>query len=226
MKKRVLIALPIFLMLYLSVHIWFFAQPVGEAEGYGREVMEANVAGLRVFPALQTYHLDHIDGRDEILEGKDIDAPFLKDRVEIAVERKHPVTFNEKELNAWLRKRIEVKQAGLFAPLLKARGIWVDLKEDQVEFIIERELQGRIHVTSMFMQFTRTKNGYSIRRNSSHIGQVRVPGGFTRLIMPAFSNLADELEEELESYKDKKILDIHVQEGKITFDPRRPDQRL
>ncbi|MFK7909068.1 MAG: hypothetical protein AB8F34_00545 [Akkermansiaceae bacterium] len=224
--KKLAVLMLVLVLTYLGIHIWFLWQPVGKPDSVSGAMIDANVAGVRVFPALKTYSMDHIAGRAEILEGKSIEPPMLKIRLETAVERNYPITFREEEINAWLRKRIEVKQSGALAPFAKARGVWVDFKKDQVELIIEREIQGRTHVTSMFMQFNRTKNGYSIRRDKSHIGQVSAPGGFARLIMPAFDNLAKELSEELVPYKENQIRDIRVEEGKITLDPRKPEERL
>lgn len=224
--KKLAVLLLVLALAYLGVHIWFLWQPAGKPDSASRAIIDANVAGVRVFPALKPYTLDHIAGRAEILDGKSIDPPMLKIRLQTAVERNYPVTFREEEINAWLRKRIEVEQGGALAPFVKARGVWVDFRKDQIEIIIEREIQGRTHITSMFMHFNRSKNGYSIRRDKSHIGQVSAPGGFARLIMPAFENLAKELADELELYKDNKIRDIRVEEGKITLDPRKPEERL
>lgn len=224
--KKLVILVLLLIMAYLGVHIYFLWQPAGKADTVSRSIIDANVAGVRIFPALKAYPMDHIAGRAEILEGRTIDPPMLKIRLETAVERNYPITFREEEINAWLNKRIEAKQEGMLAPFVKVRGVWVDFKKDEVEIIIERDVKGRTHVTSMFMQFNRSKQGYSIRRDTSHIGQVRAPGGFARLIMPAFENLAEELAEELKPYKEKQIRDIRVEEGKITFDPRKPDERL
>ena len=130
-------------------------------------------------------------------------------------------------LNAWLGKRLDVRQGGKFAPFVKVRGLWVDFKQDQIELIIERELpSGKVHVTSLFMGFEQGKRGFSISRHSCHIGQVRLPGGFGRLLMPAFDNLAQELEDDLTPYYNMRIHDVRVEDGKITLDPRLPDERL
>ncbi len=176
--------------------------------------------------AIQAYPLEHVAGRPEILAGRSIPAPLLKERLQLAIDRNYPLTFREEEINAWLSKRLEVKQGGALAPFAKVRGVWVDFKQDEIEIIIERDIQGRIHTASLFMQFNRSKQGFSISRHSSHIGQVRAPGGFARLIMPAFSNLAEELADELKPYYDKKIRDVRVEDGKITLDPRKPEERL
>ncbi|MBT8035917.1 MAG: hypothetical protein KJO21_00090 [Verrucomicrobiae bacterium] len=224
--KRLFFLLLFFLMVHAVIHIYFLWQPADEVDEISQMVIDANVAGLKVFPAIQGYQLDRIEGREELIRGESIAAPLLKARLATAIEQKYPVSFSEKDINAWLRKRLELKQGGLLSPFVELRGIWVDFEEDEVEVIIERELPGeRLHVTSLFVKFTRSERGYSMQPYSAHVGQVRVPGGFARLIMSAFSNLLYELEDELQPYYDKKILDIHVEEGKVTLDPRRPEKR-
>lgn len=224
--KRLVLLLLLTAMAYVGVHVYFLWQPAGEPDQVSKAVIDANIAGVKVFPAIQSYSMDHIAGRGEILNGRAIAAPLLKLRLATAVERNYPITFREEEINAWLSKRLEAKQGGKLAPFVKLRGVWVDFKQDEIELIIERELpQERVHVASLFMKFNRSKQGFSMERHSSQIGQVRAPGGFARLIMPAFSNLAKELEDELQPYYDRKILDIRVEEGKITLDPRKPDKR-
>lgn len=211
---------------YCGVHIYFIWQPAGNPDGVTQQVMHAEVAGIKFFPAVQAYPLGHIAGRTEIMDGRSIPPPLLKERLQMAIEGNYPLTFREEEVNAWLGKRLEVTQQGSLAPFAKVRGLWVDLKQDQIELIIERELKsGQLHVTSLFMGFESNDRGYSISRHACHIGQVRLPGGFTRLIMPAFFNLAEELEDDLKPYYHRRIFDIRVEDGKITLDPRRPDER-
>lgn len=225
-KKLVLLLLAL-VMVYLGVHIYFFWQPAGKPDDVSQAVMDANVAGVKVFPAIRAYPMDHIAGRGEILKGKSIPAPLLKERLNLAVRRNYPITFREEEINAWLSKRLEVKQGGLLAPFAKVRGVWVDFKQDEIEIIIERELpQRRVHVTSLFMKFNRSKQGFSIQPHASQIGQVRAPRGFVRLVLPAFEALAEELADELKPYHDGEIHDIRVEEGKITLDPRMPKERM
>jgi hypothetical protein len=224
--KKLALLLLLGVLAYFGVHVYFLWQPAGKPDAISLAVIDANVAGVKVFPAIQAYPMEHVAGRPEILNGRSIPAPLLKARLNLAIERNYPLTFREEEINVWLSKRLAVKQCGALAPFAKVRGVWVDFKQDEIEIIIEREIQGQVHAASLFMKFNRSKQGFSISRHSSHIGQVRVPGGFARLIMPAFSNLATELADELQPYYDKKIRDVRVEDGKITLDPRKPEERL
>ena len=156
--------------------------------------------------------------------------PKIKKRLETAINKRYPVTFREDEINIWLNNRIRLAQGGGLAQFAKAKYVWVDFKKDEIELIIEREIFGQhTHMTSLFVEIKAEKDGFSLNRNAAHIGQVKIPGGFARLIIPAFDKMAEELSEDIEIYKDKdgktKLYDIKVEDGKITLDPRLPSQR-
>ena len=215
------------LMLYLGVHVCFLWQPAGTPGQLNARVMDARLAGVRLFPALQAYPLDGIAARSEILQGSSGRAPKLKERLATALRSNIPISFREQEVNAWLAHRLEIRQTGFLAHLVEVKGVWVELRKDEIELIIERKLpNAQNHVTSLFMSFERSKTGYSIARHSCHIGQVRLPGGFARLLMPAYQNMAAELEDELQPYYKHQIFDVRVEEGVITFDPRPIEARL
>jgi hypothetical protein len=214
-------------VLYMGMHVYFLWQPAGKPSERSARVMNAKLMGVSLFPTVKAYAIDDIDGRSGVVEGEPIQAPRLKERLAVAVERNYPVTFREDEINAWLAERINMIQAGALAPYVEVRGVWVNFKENEIELVIERELPwASSHVTTLFMGFERTRSGYSISRHSCHIGQLELPGGFGYLLMPAYQNIVDELAEELQPYHDHKIYDVRVQEGKITIDPRRIEHRL
>lgn len=228
--KKLSLMVLLLLLAYFGLHIFFIWQPAGKPADLNKQIMDVNVAGVKLFPAIQAFEIDKIAGRSEVIVGTPIKAQPLKSRLENAITNGHQVTFREEEVNVWLSKRLAVKQGGYLAPFVTARAVWVDFKQDEIELIIERELpKQQVHMTSLFMRFDRAKNGFSISRHASQIGQVKAPGGFARLIMPSFNSLATELAEELKLYKDEagqlKIYDIKVEEGKITLDPRRPEER-
>lgn len=215
------------IMLYMGVHVYFLWQPAGSPGVFNARVMEAKVAGVKIFPSIQAYPIESIAGRVKIIEGRSIQPPLLKQRLALAIERNYPITFREEEINAWLAKRLEIKQQGVLAEFAEVGGVWVHFKKDEIELIIERKLLGEnVHITSLFMGFERTRTGYRISRHSCHIGQLRLPGGFGHLLMPAFQNMVNELADELQPYYNHKIFDVRVEEGKITIDPRRVEHRL
>jgi len=230
--KRLGVLFLFLVMVYLSIHIYFMWLPVGKTNSFTQAVAEAKVGSFNFFPAIEDYDLKEIDGRDEILHGKKFPNSPLSERLATAIERNAPVTFTETEVNVWLRNRLQVQQGGLLGSQMKVQGVWVHFTPGEIEIVIERQIPKlkMAHVVSIYMQFESIKNGFSIHRNAAHVGQVKLPGGFARLVMPSFSNMADALSEELKLYKDDslsshkalKIHEVRVEEGKITLDPRLP----
>lgn len=214
-------------MLYMSIHVFFLWQP---SEGGGQltaTASKAKLMGVRLFPAIKAYAIDEIDGRHNVNAGKSTKPLLLKQRLALAIERNYPVTFREEEVNAWLSKRMTIIQEGRLGQYVVVRGLWVNFKDDEIELVIERRLPwASSHVTTLFMGFERNRSGYRISRHSCHIGQLKLPGGFAYLLMPAYKNVADELASELQPYYDQKIYDVRVEDGKITIDPRRVEHRL
>lgn len=215
------------LIFYLGIHVYFLWQPSGKPGQFSTRVMDSKLLGIKLFPAVRAYPLEGIAGRREILEGGSGQAPMLKERLANAIEMNIPISLREGEVNAWLAQRLKIRQAGPLAGMVEVRGVWVRFREDEIELVIERRLRNKDnHVTSLFMRFERTKRGYSIVRHSCHIGQLRLPGGFARLVMPAYQNMVDELEHELQPYHEHQIFDVRVEDGMITLDPRNLESRL
>lgn len=215
------------LMSYLIIHVYFLWQPSGNPSQFSARVMDTKIFGIRLFPAVQTYALEGIAGRREILEGGFGEVSKLEQRLANALKRNDSVSFREGEVNAWLAKRLKIRQTGPLADMVEVRGVWVRFREGEIELVIERRLRNKDnHVTSLFMRFERTKRGYSIARHSCHIGQLRLPGGFARLVMPAYQNMIDELDHELQPYYEHQIFDVRVEDGMITLDPRNLESRL
>jgi len=228
--KGFILMVLLLIMAYLGLHVYFIWQPAGGVSKLNQQVMDFAIAKHKVFPALKPFDLEKIDGRAEIIEETPVNDPKVRQRLETAILKRYPITFREDEINTWLSERLEIKQSDPLAEYVKAQHVWVNFEKDEIEFIIEREFFDKhTHVTSLFMQFEREKNGFSISRNASHVGQVKIPGGFARLIIPAFNKMAEELSEEIEIYKDSsgttKLYDIKVEDSKITLDPRRPEER-
>jgi len=214
-------------MLYMGTHVYFLWQPSNDTGKINTHVMNAEFMGVKIFPATRTYSIDEIDGRSDLNAAKSTKPLLLRQRLALAIERNYPVTFREEEINMWLSNRIKMIQGGKLAPYVEIKGLWVNLKEDEIELVIERSLPwASSHVTTLFMGFERTRSGYSISRHSCHIGQLKLPSGFAYLLLPAYQNIAEELSSELQPYYDQKIYDVRVQEGKITIDPRRVEHRL
>lgn len=224
---KILVVFAIFIgFIYMLGHIYFLVKPADKVDEVTEKFSSFELMGMKLFPHVNPYTTEEIDGRVESLNTSGSKLPELNERLKNAVEDAYPVTFREDELNAWLSKRLVTKQEGLFGPYVKNAHTWIDLTEGQMSISIEREfLNGSTHITSILLKFTRFDDGYSIQPHSAQIGQVKAPGGFTLLVMAPFKAILEELSEELRPYTDRKIRDIHVEEGKITLDPRTAENR-
>ena len=79
------------IMLYMGVHVYFLWQPAGSPNVFNARVMDFKVAGVQIFPAIQAYPVENIAGRIDIIEGRSIQPPLLKQRLALAIERNLPL---------------------------------------------------------------------------------------------------------------------------------------
>ena len=219
--KLIFLTLLLATLTYIGSYVYFMTRPASNEDKLTDTLSAISVAGTKLFPALKNYSLDQIDGREPILKGRLTKTPQLPQRLSNSVKDNRRVIFKEDELNAWLSRRIRVKQEGLANIYIKNSHIWVNLKKDEMELVIEREMPNeRSHLTILRLKFASYERGYTIHPYSAHIGHVDTPGGFARLITPVYKALADELFEDLAPYHDRKIGNITVEDGRITISPR------
>ena len=219
--KLVFLTLLLATLTYIGSYVYFMTRPASNEDKLTDQLSTISIAGTKLFPALKNYSLDQIDGREPILKGWLTRTPQLPKRLSNSIKGNYPVTFREDELNAWLSRRIKAKQGGLANIYIKNSHIWVNLKKNDMEVVIEREIPNeQSHVTILKLKFESYDRGYTIHPYSAHIGHVNAPGGFARLITSPYKLLADELFEDLAPYHDRQIRNITVEDGRITISPR------
>jgi hypothetical protein len=155
-----------------------------------------------------------------------------------AIEGDYSVQLSETELNHWLAREVELKQGGELAEWVTLKRIWVRLREDVAEVIIERDVAGYALTTSMFLQVeqTETANGISTRihlhgggfhemvdtpTRGGKFGQLTVPQGFLIMVMPDFRKLAELLETEID-LGFQRMARIRIEDKRLTLDPKKP----
>jgi len=149
-----------------------------------------------------------------------------------SLDRKHPVTITEGEINQWLRGVLKPKQGGLLGDKVSLDGVWVRLEDGRAEVILERKVLGRPFTVSMYLQIEPTEKTVDFHGGSFHeylpypkcggrFGKLRVPQGFLLLVMPAFKKLAAAFPEEFHLAFDE-MTRIKIEEGHLTLDPREP----
>ncbi|MBC7981358.1 MAG: hypothetical protein H7Y36_12415 [Armatimonadetes bacterium] len=157
-----------------------------------------------------------------------------------SIEGNYSVTLSETELNQWLKRELELKQGGELASWVSLKRVWVRLKEDVAEVIIEREIAGRPFTISMFVQVaqTETDKGTATQvelhggvfheslpkpTRGGRFGQLTIPQGFLILVMPDFQKIASLFEPEIE-LGFQQMNRIKIENKRLVLDPGKPTQ--
>jgi hypothetical protein len=155
-----------------------------------------------------------------------------------AIEGDYSVQLSETELNHWLARELELKQGGELAEWVTLKRVWVRLREDVAEVIIERDVAGYPLTTSMFLQVeqTETAKGIStqihlhgggfhemvpIPSRGGRFGQLTVPQGFLIMVMPDFRRIAGIFETEID-LGFQRMSRIRIEDKRLTLDPKKP----
>lgn len=137
------------------------------------------------------------------------------------------VTLTEEEVNQWLASQLKGTQGGLLESQVSYRGVWVRLRKDVFEVIIEREAFNRSHTVAMHIEFEQLleegdKMNTKVNIKSGRLGQLPVPEGYMLLVMNGYREIGRVLKEEVEALKSmlmgKSVLELS--EGKMTLTPR------
>lgn len=164
---------------------------------------------------------------------RDINAVLTK-----AIEGDYSVQLSETELNNWLARELKLKQSGELAEWVSLKRVWVRLREDVAEVIIERDVAGYPLTTSMFLQVeqTETAKGIStkihlhgggfhemvpIPSRGGRFGQLTVPQGFLIMVMPDFQKIAGVFGTEID-LGFQRMTQIRIEDKRITLDPKKP----
>ncbi|MDX1681140.1 MAG: hypothetical protein R3242_10460 [Akkermansiaceae bacterium] len=180
-----------------------------------------------------------IEGYGEAVQGDE--ARDLIAVLEESLERGHQVTLSEREINRWIGRTLEIEQKGLLGPMVNVDGLALRLEEDLVELVIERSFVGLKLTQSMYLQVLVESD--DIRSNKQvqlhagplvkfvpllkkggRFGKLSVPQGYIHLVKPAFFQLGEVYEKELNLIF-RRMHDIQVKEGAIILKPKpeRPD---
>lgn len=162
----------------------------------------------------------------------------MKAVLTMAIEGDYSVQLSETELNHWFARELELKQGGELAEWVTLKRVWVRLREDVAEVIIERDVAGYPLTTSMFLQVeqTETAKGIStqihlhgggfhemvpIPSRGGRFGQLTVPQGFLIMVMPDFRKIAGIFETEID-LGFQRMSRIRIEDKRLTLDPKKP----
>ncbi|MDB4408821.1 hypothetical protein N9165_02000 [Akkermansiaceae bacterium] len=190
--------------------------------------------GFTVYLSFQPQDLDGISGyrSDDRLENP-IDIPA---RIEAAAKSRQPITLSERQINSWLAANLKVKQEGKLADVVDMKGVWIrfdKVEGGRAEIVIEREVRGIIHTSSLYMRFERKKkeNGAfttTVRKDGGRFlgavliggrfGQLKVPQGFILFTQDAYKSLGALFEREA-GFLEEEI--IRKAGGEIIFEDKK-----
>ncbi|MBG7608609.1 MAG: hypothetical protein N2F24_17000 [Deltaproteobacteria bacterium] len=164
---------------------------------------------------------------------RDMEAVLMK-----SIEGDYSVVLTEKELNEWLGRELKLKQTGELAKWVSMKRVWVRLREDVAEIIIEREISGKPFTTSMFLKIEQIESAEGISTQihlhgggfhdfvpfptrGGRFGQLTVPQGFLIMVMPEFQKIASLFEREID-LGFQQMARIKIKDKKIELDPQPP----
>jgi len=148
------------------------------------------------------------------MTGEAGEARDLHAVLQASLRHGHPLSLTESEINHWLGRTLKMRQGGILADHVSLDRVWVRLEDGLAEIIMERQVMGQPFTVSMFLQIEQTqdKSGrrtvierhggryvddFPIPKRGGRFGSLVVPQGFLKLVVPAFSDLAELYREEI-----------------------------
>lgn len=164
---------------------------------------------------------------------RDMEAVLRK-----SIEGDYSVVLTEKELNDWLGRELKLKQGGELAEWVSMKRVWVRLREDVAEIVIERDIAGKPFTSSMFLKIEQVESSEGISTKihlhgggfidsvpfptrGGRFGKLTVPQGFLILVMPDFRKIAALFEKEID-LGFQQMARIKIKDKKIELDPKQP----
>lgn len=162
----------------------------------------------------------------------------LRAVLEKSIEGDYSVTLSETELNQWLARELKLKQGGELAEWVSLKRVYVRLRADVAEVIIERDVAGYPLTTSMFLQVEQMESADGISTQihlhgggfhelapiptrGGRFGQLYVPQGFLIMVMPDYQKIADLFGPEID-LGFQRMARIKIEDKRLVLDPKQP----
>ncbi|SHJ29863.1 hypothetical protein SAMN02745181_1694 [Rubritalea squalenifaciens DSM 18772] len=208
-------------------------------------VIAANVAmGAFVYFAWQPRDLSDVDGRDSKV--KTAEVVDILEKIQAAKNGLYEVTITEEDLNLYLASKLKLAQSGVIDEYVDVKGVYVDLKPDTMEIIIEREINyvdpsaekgddkeaastipflPMDNTVSMKLKIFTTVNekGETVRVvefPGGSFGKAPAPGQFVLAVKDSFDQIAKHFSKEVDLAYNQMVR-LEIGDGFITLDPRR-----
>lgn len=169
--------------------------------------------------------------------GRDVSAVLRESQ-----SRQIPVTLTEAEINQWLARTLRGRQGGRFEDNASFKRVVVRIEQGLIEVVMEREIYGRTMTVSMFFTVQQIQDGDRLQTRlnihggrfapwlpnpprGGRFGQLAMPQGFLRIVLPSYEALGDVLSEELNNGF-KRMTFIRIGDKRIELDPRVPRREI
>jgi len=169
------------------------------------------------------------------------EARDLKKVLENSIERGHPLMLKEAEINGYLKRTLQTRQAGHLGPWVDLKGVAVRLEQGRAEVVMERVIAGRPFTVSMYVSVEQQESPdgrittYVHRHGGRYLeqvpvslplptrggrfGRVVVPQGFLLLVLDSFERVAALYDGELDLALEE-MARIRIEESGLMLDPR------
>ena len=167
-----------------------------------------------------------------------VPARDMKTVLQSALDRGYPLTLSETEINEWLGRTLIAKQGGLLAPKVSLNRVWVRLEDGRAEVVMERQIMGKPFTVSMYLKIDQTDGPKGLQTEvllhggsyhaslpkpfvGGRFGQLAVPQGFLKLVLPSYQKLADCFRDEIR-LAFEEMARIKIEKGRLVLNPRDP----
>ncbi len=201
-------------------------------------ILLASAAGLGVAMICisRSQDLTDIGGYDQTKTTAPV--PEMKVVLQNSLNRGHPVTLTETQINQWLARTLVAKQSGLLAQLVSLDRVWVRLEEGYAEVIMERHIMKQPFTVSMFFKVQKKQRAKGLRTEvnmhggpyhpylpqplrGGRFGQLVVPQGFLLLVLPSYKQLASLFHEEIH-LGFEEMARIKIEKHRLILNPLEP----
>lgn len=194
----------------------------------------ASLLGVAVVCVLLPQDLSDVEGygiEPSAAKARDLEMVLTK-----SIANGHEVVLGEREINLWLAREIIVEQKGKLSGVVGGGRVWVRLKDEVAEVIMERRVFGQRITWSMFIQISQQEltdenrkktllhggayiGGISGLHRGGRFGRLVVPQGYLHLVISEYGRLATVCSNEIH-LAFEEMEGIRIEEGKLVLNPR------
>jgi hypothetical protein len=142
---------------------------------------------------------------------------LLDESQRVMISRDKALTFTEEQVNTYLNNRLQGKQDGMMAILVKFKGVYVDFTPGYAEVIVEREFLGMPLTMSAKIKGEKFRRQVLYKPAGWTIGKIEFKSRNIKPVIEMFTRLRETLQEEYQAIK--LMADVRFEEDRLVLDP-------